>query len=490
MLPHQLIIIQLMLLTEVSQYIQCNKIYNLKKKKINFDSVFSNSKNITKSSIYIVNNKKTLNIRYLDEAVKNGAIAIISSKYITNINLTQYIVSNINLSLSILLKKLNPIKPKNSISITGTNGKTSVLWYISQICLHNKIPTKSYGTLGYYINCKKKNNSNLTTPEFEVLHQKAFLKRKNISNFIFESSSHGLEQNRLNDFPVDIAAITNITQDHLDYHKNIKNYKKAKFKLFTKYLVNDGYAILNEKINGINNLKKKLLKTKKVVTYGLKNSDINIVDYNKKIKVKIFKKNYYIYSKKLSSIELENIACAIACCISLKIKANKILKNLKNITNPPGRLESINNDFNKINFKIFVDYAHTPDALKQVLISQTNNNKKPNVVFGCGGNRDKNKRSIMGLIASKYADKVYITDDNPRNENPYKIRKEILVNCKKGIEISDRKKAISKAIHDLKKNDVLIIAGKGHEKNQVSKNSIKLFDDISVAKNELKKLLK
>ena len=139
--------------------------------------------------------------------------------------------------------------------------------------------------------------------------------------------------------------------------------------------------------------------------------------------------------------------------------------------------------------KVYVDYAHTPDALKKVLISQTVKNKKPNVVFGCGGNRDKYKRSKMGSIANKYANRVYITDDNPRNENPSKIRKSIMANCKKGIEIGNRKQAIKIAINDLKKNDILIIAGKGHEKIQITKNIMKLFDDVKIAKKELKKRL-
>ena len=150
-----------------------------------------------------------------------------------------------------------------------------------------------------------------------------------------------------------------------------------------------------------------------------------------------------------STIELENISCAICCCLGLNIKVKNIIKVLPKISKPIGRLEEVGKLKN--NSIIYVDYAHTPDALKSALISKTILKSKPNVVFGCGGNRDKGKRLLMGSIANRYASKVYITDDNPRNEDPQKIRKAILSKCKKAIEIPDRRKAIKEAIKDLKK---------------------------------------
>ena len=197
-----------MLLTELPNYIECKKIYNLYKKKINFNYISTNSKNIKKNSIFIIENKKNFKKNYLNEAITNGAAAIITSKYIQNIKLTQYIVKDIDLSINLILNNLYPKKPINSISITGTNGKTSVVWYISQISYFNKFSTKAFGTLGYYKNLQKKKESSLTTPSFETLHQIAYTKNKNISNFIFEASSHALYQNRLKNFYINIAAIT------------------------------------------------------------------------------------------------------------------------------------------------------------------------------------------------------------------------------------------------------------------------------------------
>ena len=172
----------------------------------------------------------------------------------------------------------------------------------------------------------------------------------------------------------------------------------------------------------------------------------------------------------------------------MNISIKNILKTLCKLDKPPGRLQQLNNT--NLGKKIFIDYAHTPEALKKVLISKTINKKKPNILFGCGGERDKEKRSKMGAYANKFADKVYVTDDNPRNENPKLIRRSILSNCKKGFEIPNRATAIKIAINDLKKNDILIIAGKGHEQVQVKKNLIKKFDYKKIDEKILYKKIK
>ena len=475
-----------MLLIDLPKHIKCNRIYNLKKKRFLFNSIYTNSKSIKKSSIFLIKKDVKNKHNYIKEAVKNGAIAILTDKYIKEIDVTQFIVSDLDLSLSRILYELKPYKPINSIAITGTNGKTSVTWYISQIFHFNNLHVKNYGTLGYYIDNKKKNYSNLTTPNYDILHQTAFSNQKNNFNYIFEASSHALDQNRINKFPINVAGITNISQDHLDYHKDLKRYTEAKFKLFTKYLNKDGHAVINDKIKDAKKLKSFLNKNIKIITYGKKTSDVYLFIQNNKTIIRIHDKKYILNFNKYSFVELENISCAIACCSSLGIKNKNIISHLKEIQNPPGRLQEVKKKINK--FKVFIDYAHTPDALKSVLKSQTILNKKPNLVFGCGGDRDKEKRSKMGFIASKYANKVYITNDNPRNENSNEIRKAILSKCKKGIEVANRKKAISMAINDLNKNDILIIAGKGHEKYQIENNILKPFDDYKIAKNEIQKI--
>ena len=263
-----------MLLTEIPNFIKCKKIYNLK--NISFNKVYTNSTHVSKSSVFIIEKKTKLKKRYIKEAIKKGAIAIISNEYIRDLSITQFVVVNINQSLLNILQKIRSNKPLNTIAITGTNGKTSVVWYISQILNYNNILVKSYGTLGYYINLKKKYTSQLTTPDFTILHQTAYSSKKNLYNYVFEASSHALSQNRIKDLKVDIAALTNISRDHLDYHKDFKKYKEAKLKLFFNHLNQNGYAVLNDKIKGIEIIKNRLRKKVKIITYGKPNSDINI----------------------------------------------------------------------------------------------------------------------------------------------------------------------------------------------------------------------
>ena len=193
-----------MLLTEIPNLTKCKKIYNLK--NISFNKIYTNSNYVSKSSVFIIEKKTKLKKIYIKEAIKKGAIAIISNEFIPNLLITQFVVVNINLSLLNILKTIRSNKPLNTIAITGTNGKTSVVWYISQILNYNNILVKSYGTLGYYINLKKKYSSKLTTPDFTVLHQTAYSSKKNLYNYVFEASSHALAQNRIKFLNVDTAA--------------------------------------------------------------------------------------------------------------------------------------------------------------------------------------------------------------------------------------------------------------------------------------------
>ncbi len=336
--------------------------------------------------------------------------------------------------------------------------------------------------MGFYNNQKKIENSILTTPEYEILHQKAFTHtKKNIDEFVFEVSSHSISKQRINHFPINIAAITNISKDHLDFHKTILNYRNTKFKLFTQHLKDDGVAILNDNINGIAILKKKLKQKKiKIITYGARKSNVHCFKKNNKFYIKIFNKNFFLKLFDYNKFELDNLSCAVGCCISIGIKNKEIINSIAKINKPRGRLQEIGKL--KDGSKVIIDYAHTPDALKNILFATKINNIKPNLLFGCGGNRDKSKRKTMGLIANKFAAKVYVTDDNPRNENPFKIRQSILSKCSKAVEIPDRSIAIQKAINELNNGEILIIAGKGHEEKQIIKNKIVNFNDAKIAR--------
>ena len=473
-----------MLLSNLSKIICTQKIYNFTKDN-SFSYISSNSKLTDNKTIFIYNSNTKVKIKYIREVIENKVPAIISNKFIKNIKIPQFIVSNINLESEKLLKKIYKNLPSKIIAVTGTNGKTSVVWYISQILTFLKYNNSSVGTLGYFKNCSKKDEVKLTTPAYEELYKYGSSHKKEKNIYIFEASSHALDQNRLRKYQIDIAAITNISNDHLDYHKNISNYKKSKFKLFTKHLSKSGSAVINSRIKNTLSLRNKLIKNKISIKYfGRK--FIYLEKKYKSIILNIYKKKYIIKKLNLNTdIELENLECAITCLLELEIKINDIISVLSKVKNPPGRLQKLN--YNKKKSLIIIDYAHTPDALKRTLISLRKKSIKPNLLFGCGGERDKTKRKTMGLIAKYHANRIYITDDNPRNENPKNIRKSILKHCPNAIEIPNRKIAIKKAINDLKVNETLLIAGKGHEKVQIIKNEKIKFDDYEIAKNTIEK---
>ncbi len=476
-----------MLLSNLSNFIKCEQILHFKKDK-NIKFISSNSKIIRKNSIFVSDFKKKIKKNYFHEAIKNGAIGIITNKLITDIKVPQFKVKNVSLSMKKILYKIKYKAPNNIVGITGTNGKTSVVWMISNIVNLCKLDVISYGTLGLYKDLKKINDSILTTPESEILYQAAFSSNSNNkTEFIFEVSSHGISKKRIEGFPINIAAITNISQDHLDFHKTMKNYRNTKYKLFLKYLLNKGIAVLNDNIDGIARLKKQLEKKNiKIITYGKNKSDINCSIYKKDLKLKVFKRNYIIKYKIVTEFELQNLSCSISCCIAMGLPLSKIIKTIPKITKAEGRMQLVDKLYNSA--KVFVDYAHTPEALKKILLSNFKNKQKPDLLFGCGGDRDKSKRKIMGKIACKYANNVYITDDNPRNENPSLIRKNIFSQCKRAIEIGNRKKAIKIAIKNLQPKSILIIAGKGHEKNQIQFNKIISFDDVKISKLYINKI--
>ena len=473
-----------MLLSNITKILNVKKVYNLNNKNNFFNSITSNSQLTNNRTILIYNKDSKVKKKYVKEAIKNKIPAIISNKYLGDLNIPQFIVDNLHKESELLLSNLFKKLPYKSVAITGTNGKTSVVWFISKILSLLDYKNATVGTLGYYINGKKNNEINLTTPSFEELYKYGYSRKIKKNIFIFEASSHALHQNRIRNYPINIAAITNISNDHLDYHKTISNYKKAKMKLFTKHLDKNGFAIINKRMKNISTLKKQLIKKGININYFGKNH-LFFEKQNKNLKLIINKKEYTIKNLKLeTNVELENLECAVACCLALKINIRKIISTLPFINNPPGRLQVLN--YKKKNSRIIIDYAHTPDALKRTLQSLKSKNLKPVLLFGCGGQRDKIKRKLMGIIASNFASRVYITDDNPRNESASKIRKNIIKYCPNAIEIPNRKNAITRAIKDIKLNETLLIAGKGHEKFQIIKNKRLNFDDTQIVKSLLK----
>ena len=441
------------------------------KKNIVISGLSTNSKCIKKNYIFFAIRGNKLNgENFIKEAINKGASVIISSKKCKFVSKDIPIIKtgNIRHLLSELSSKFYKLKPKNIIAVTGTNGKTSVADLFYQLFSINKIPVASIGTLG--IKCNGKTiKTNLTSPDTITLHKNLqILKKKKIDNVIIESSSHGLDQKRLHHIKFKGAVFTNFSQDHLDYHKNMKSYLNAKLILFREILKKKSTIITDQKISPFYLLKK--IANKK---------NLKILDISKELK-KIKTKNLGLNN----NFKIKNLAMAIKGAKLAGMHENLIYKALKKIRDVSGRLELVRKY--SYGIRVFIDYAHTPDALLKTLESlKSNYGKNISLVFGCGGDRDKKKRPLMAKIADKNCNKIYVTDDNPRNENPKKIRNELLKYIKnsKVFNIGSRKIAIRKAIQNADHQETILVAGKGHEEQQIYKNKIIKISDKKIIKN-------
>ena len=381
----------------------------------------------------------SLNNKYIDDAINNGFKKIIVSKSKFKA------VKSTRKYLEKYLKKYyyKQIKDIILIGVTGTNGKTSTSYLIYQALNLAGIKCSYIGTIGFYLenDIKKLNN---TTPDicdlYEMIIESINCGCKAV---VMEVSSHALKLGRVNTLKFDYAILTNITEDHLDFHKTYKDYYKTKMSIFKK-------------------LKKK----------GTKISDIKIENYD--INKDYFEYNNKIYNTKIKGeYNIKNIIPSIIILDKMNIDSRKIIPQL---CLPPGRMQIIKFKNNNI----IIDYAHTPDAMEKIISTvKMMNHNRIITIFGCGGNREKEKRPKMGEIASLLSDYVILTNDNPRDENPKEIIREIKQNMNNNYKIIyDRKKAIQEGIKMLKENDVLLILGKGHEEYQIIDNKKIFFSDL------------
>ena len=440
------------------------------KKNIAISGLSTNSKKIKKNYIFFaIRGKKYNGEKFISEAVYKGASVVVCSKNCKFRNKKTYIIqtNKIRYLLSDIASKFYKSKPKNIIAVTGTNGKTSVSDMFYQILRINNLRVASIGTLGIKYN-NKIIKTKLTSPDTITLHKNLnYLKNKKINNVIIEASSHGLDQKRLHHIKFAGAIFTNFSQDHLDYHKTMKSYLNAKLILFRKILSKKSTIISNKKIP-----------TFKILKQIAKKKNLKISNINKTL-IKI--KN--INLKFNEDFKIRNLAMAVEAAKLCGLKEKLIFKNLNKLRDVNGRLELVKRYPNDV--KVFIDYAHTPDALYESLKSLKNNyGNNISLVFGCGGERDQTKRPIMAKIANDQCKKIYITDDNPRNEKPQKIRKDLSKNISKikSFNIGNRTLAIKRAILNADPKEIILIAGKGHEEQQIYKNKILNISDKKIVK--------
>ena len=460
-----------------------------------FSGICFDHKKIKKNNIFFAIKGNSLDgNNFITLAIKKGCKIIVTEKnfdehksgvlFIQTKNIRKLLAQ---ISFSIYKKK-----PNNLIAVTGTNGKSSVSDFYYQILSLNNKKVASIGTLGVRSNNFNLKLSNTTTDPINLSKILNKLKKKKIENVIMEASSHGLHQNRLDGLLFNSAIFTNLSQDHLDYHKNFKNYLNAKLYLFENLIKKKGFIITDEKIPDFKKIKNISFR-KKLKLFTLENNNLQLVSHNYENKVQILKikHNNLIHKIRVNlvgKIQIKNIIMAAIAASKSNLDLKKILSVIPKLSPVEGRFENVGKIKNKS--LVFLDYAHTPDALKTCLqnIKEQFPNEYISILFGCGGDRDKGKRSKMGQIADKYADKIYLTDDNPRHESPSKIREDIKRGIKKNkiVEISNRKKAIGSAISNLNTGNVLIVAGKGHEKTQQIGNRKIFFSDRQIILSSIK----
>ena len=419
----------------------------------------------------------TFNKEYVYDAVRNGAALIISKiKYDEDTIVVDDPKKYYN--NYIYNKYYDKIKDITLIGVTGTNGKTTTSYVIYDILNKMDVKCAYIGTIGFYKNgiIKELNN---TTPDIEELYEYLYeCANDDIKYVVMEVSSHALDQDRVYGLKYDACIFTNLTEDHLDYHKNMEEYKKAKLLLFNK-LRNKRIAIVNSDDQNYKDFMLSNNYNVKVGRFGdFKIKDIKLNDDSLDLKFS-FKNDYFKHLNMVGKYNAYNYLEAVAALVYLNFDINEILKI--DVFTPPGRMYIVKYKDNTI----FIDYAHTPDAMEKVLKSVNEFKKKRIItIFGCGGDRDRFKRSIMGDIASSYSDKVIITNDNPRNEDDDSIIFDIVGGIKKdNFEIvKNRRDAIIKGISYLGKNDILLILGKGHEDYQIIGNIRNHFSDLEVVR--------
>ena len=450
---------------------------NKKFKNIFFSGVSFNSTKVKKNNIFFAIKGNNIDgNNFIHIAIKKGAKVIITEKKVKEFQdgILFIQTKNIRKLLAQVTFKIFNKRPKNLVAVTGTNGKSSIADFYYQILELSNKRVASIGTLGIKSSKKNLDLSNTTIDPIQLGLTLKNIKKQNIENVIMEASSHGLKQNRLDGLKFNVGIFTNLSQDHLDYHKNLNDYLDAKLYLFKNLIKKRGCIITDESIPEFEKIKKIAIKKNlKLHTLNHKIKNFRILSHSFEGESQILKIKFNNHLKNINleligKIQIKNVLMAIFAAEKSNIKLEKILNVVPNLKSVKGRFEKIGKIKNKS--KVILDYAHTPEALKICLLNLREQfpKKKISLLFGCGGNRDKNKRSKMGKIASRYSDEIYLTDDNPRFENPNKIRDDIKkgIKRKKVIEIPDRAKAISKSIKSLNTGEILLVAGKGHEKTQ------------------------
>jgi UDP-N-acetylmuramoyl-L-alanyl-D-glutamate--2,6-diaminopimelate ligase len=393
--------------------------------------------------------------------------------------------------LALMAARFYGNQPAAIVAVTGTNGKTSVAHFVREIWSALGHAAASLGTLGL-ISPDGRRPGALTTPDPVELHRDlAVLAQAGIDRVALEASSHGLAQFRLDGVSVAAAAFTNLTRDHLDYHGDMDSYRAAKERLFADLLMPGGKAVLNADSPEFARLAALChAHNHPVIAYGhAEAAELRLLERvprpaGQHLSLSLFGERHDVELPLVGGFQAMNALAALGLVIATGTAPSAAVAVLPRLCTVPGRIELVGETGDGA--PVFVDYAHTPDALETVLHAlRPHTAGRLAIVFGAGGDRDRGKRPLMGQVAAAAADRVYVTDDNPRGENPADIRRAILAAAPQAVEIGDRRAAIGTAIAGLRRGDVLVIAGKGHETGQIVGTTILPFDDAVAAREAL-----
>jgi UDP-N-acetylmuramoyl-L-alanyl-D-glutamate--2,6-diaminopimelate ligase len=426
---------------------------------------------------------------FIPDAVARGAVAVLADPktHIARPGVALVVDANPRRRLALMAARFYGRQPRTIAAVTGTSGKTSVAWFARQIWSGLGFKAASLGTLGLSADGFEA-HAGLTTPDPVELHKDlAELAQAGIDHLALEASSHGLDQYRLDGVEIGVAGFTNLGRDHLDYHPTISAYFAAKRRLFSDVMAPGGVAVLNADAPEFAELANVArAKRHRILSYGARGDDLRLEGVEAEaarqtIHFAAGGKRYDVSVPLVGAFQAHNLLCALGLVIGAGDDAAQAVAALAHIKGVPGRMQRVASLANGA--AVFVDYAHKPEALETMLTALRPYAKGELVlVFGCGGDRDKGKRPEMGVIAHRLADRVIVTDDNPRNEDPAEIRRQILLGCPDAEEIGDRAAAIEAALRGLGPGDLLVIAGKGHETGQIFHDSVLPFDDAEVAR--------
>jgi UDP-N-acetylmuramoyl-L-alanyl-D-glutamate--2,6-diaminopimelate ligase len=421
---------------------------------------------------------------FIPEALARGAAALLAGPDV-RIDDTAFPVlreQNVRRSLALMAARFHSRQPDTVVGVTGTNGKTSVVAFVRQIWETMGLRAASLGTVGLVAPDISEPVAH-TTPDPVALHAVLTkLAQCGVTHLALEASSHGLKQCRLDGVRFAAGAFTNLSRDHLDYHADVEDYFDAKARLFTDLLLPGAAAVVNvDTAEGVRIAGIASQRGLVVLTVGANGETIRLLHRERKglaqqLVVEADNQEHEIFLPLVGEFQVSNALVAAGLTIAAGGQMSVALRALEYLKGARGRLELVATS--PRGAPVFVDYAHTPDALKHALLAlRPHAAGKLVVVFGCGGDRDRGKRPQMGAVAAELADVAYVTDDNPRSEDPSAIRAEVMAACPGGIEVAGRADAIARAVAGLEDGDVLLVAGKGHETGQIIGHDVVDFSD-------------